>query len=114
MVRVAGWHGVCVNAMMPALSVLRAGDEVETVECYRFDFDRARGLMWEGPPRFPYSGATSKIVGPARWQSGVVVRPAWPRVGRAAWCSPPAILQEWLSATRVVAAGRERGAGRSG
>src|SRR5215212_1287007 len=68
MVRVAGWHGVCVNAMMPALSALRAGDEVETVECYRFDFDRARGLMWEGPPRFPYSGATIKIVGPARWQ----------------------------------------------
>jgi hypothetical protein len=59
---------VFVNAMMPALSALPRGDEVETVECHRFDFDRSRGLMWERPPRFPYSGATIKIVGPARWQ----------------------------------------------
>src|SRR5215213_6593976 len=59
---------VFVNAMMPALSAQRGGGDIEIVECHRFDFHRARGLVREGPPRLPYSGATIKIVRPARWQ----------------------------------------------
>src|SRR5215210_3882711 len=54
--------------MMLALSAKRGGDDIEAVECHPFDFHRARGLVGEGPPRLPYSGATIKIVRPARWQ----------------------------------------------
>ena len=65
-----------MNVMMLVLSAQRGGGDVEAVECGRFDFERPRGLMREGPSWLPYAGATVKIVGPARWQ----VRKPGPRL----------------------------------